>query len=72
MDSRSLNEVRGYDRSGRHRVGMPGVFGMSFQSVSTAQKLPTSGGQAGGYDSTGTAPGPVLKSALNYTDPWPT
>ena len=61
-----LNEIRGYDHSGRRRVGMPGVFGMNFQSVSTAQKLPTSDGQPGGYNATGTAPGPVLRSALNY------
>ncbi len=37
-----LNEIKGFDHSGRHRVGMPGIFGMNFQTVSTAQKLPTS------------------------------
>ncbi|HSP39560.1 MAG TPA: hypothetical protein VLR26_17610 [Frankiaceae bacterium] len=41
---------------------------MNFQTVSTAQKLPTSDGQAGGYDSTGTVPGPVLSAALDYTN----
>jgi arylsulfatase A-like enzyme len=41
---------------------------MNFQAVSTAQKLPTSGGLAGGYDPTGTVPGPVLSSALAFVD----
>ena len=63
-----LNEIRGLDHSGRHHVGMPGVFGMNFQSVSTAEKLPTSGGQPGGYDATGRTPGPVLRSALAFVD----
>jgi len=38
---------------------MPSLLGMNFQSVSTAQKLPTSGGQPGGYQANRT-PGPVL------------
>jgi hypothetical protein len=63
-----LNEIHGLDHSGRHQVGMPGAFGMNFQSVSTAEKLPTSGGQPGGYNATGTTPGPVLRSALNYVN----
>ena len=60
-----LNEIAGYDHSGTTRVGMPAIFGMNFQSVSTAQKLPTSGGQLGGYVDHGKTPGPVLRSALN-------
>jgi hypothetical protein len=63
-----LNEIKGYDHSGRQHVGMPGIFGMNFQTVSTAQKLPTSGGQPGGYNAAGTQPGPVLRGALNYVD----
>jgi len=62
-----LNEIAGFDHSGRTQVGMPAIFGMNFQSVSTAEKLPTSGGQAGGYLSDGT-PGPVLTSALQFVD----
>jgi len=46
-------------------VGVPAVFGMNFQSVSTAQKLPLSAGNAGGYRADGT-PGPVLSSALDF------
>lgn len=35
-----LNEIDGFDHSGRTRAGTPGVFRVNFQSVSTAQKLP--------------------------------
>ncbi|WP_328617138.1 alkaline phosphatase family protein [Amycolatopsis sp. NBC_00355] len=63
-----LNEIDGYDHSGTHRTGTPAVFGLNFQSVSTAQKLPTSGGQPGGYLPGGTVAGPVLTSALDFVD----
>ncbi|MFG1643467.1 alkaline phosphatase family protein [Amycolatopsis sp. NPDC049252] len=63
-----LNEIDGYDHSGTHRTGTPAVFGLNFQSVSTAQKLPSSGGQPGGYLPGGTVPGPVLTSALDFVD----
>jgi arylsulfatase A-like enzyme len=49
-------------------VGVPAIFGMNFQSVSTAQKLPTSGGQPGGYRTDGITPGPVLAGALDFVD----
>ncbi|WP_326568910.1 alkaline phosphatase family protein [Amycolatopsis rhabdoformis] len=62
-----LNEIDGYDHSGTTKVGTPAVFGLNFQSVSTAQKLPVSGGQAGGY-LPGGAPGPVVRSALDFVD----
>jgi len=60
-----LNELDGYDHSRTTQVGVPAVFGMNFQSVSTAQKLPLSAGNAGGYRADGT-PGPVLSSALDF------
>ncbi|PZS35031.1 MAG: phosphodiesterase [Pseudonocardiales bacterium] len=63
-----LNEISGYDHSGRRLVGTPAIFGMNFQSVSTAEKLPVSDGQPGGYDASGTTPGPVLRRALEYVD----
>ena len=63
-----LNEINGLDHSGTTRVGTPAIFGMNFQSVSTAEKLPTSGGQAGGYLSDGVTPGPVLSGALDFVD----
>ncbi len=61
------NEIDGYDHSRSHRVGTPAVFGMNFQTVSTAQKLPTSDGLLGGYTS-GSTPGPLLQRSLDYVD----
>src|SRR5205085_6754320 len=53
----------------------PAIFGMNFQTVSTAQKLPlsvtsTSGTTQvpGGYEADGVTPGPVLKDALHFID----
>lgn len=62
-----LNQIDGLDHSGTTRLGMPAVFGMNFQSVSTAQKLPTSDGLTGGYRPDGT-PGPLLRGALNFVN----
>ena len=60
-----LNEINGKDHSGRYHVGTPAVFGMNFQALSVAQKLPmdpanlikhadgsytTSAPQKGGYE----------------------
>jgi hypothetical protein len=61
-----LNEIDGFDHSGTYRVGTPAIFGMNFQTVSTAQKLPTSDGLIGGYLPGGKVPGPLLVRALNY------
>jgi hypothetical protein len=61
-----LNEIAGRDHSGTQNVGEPGIFGMNFQSVSTAQKLPISDGLAGGYLADGVTPGPLLSKALDY------
>jgi hypothetical protein len=63
-----LNEIGGKDHSGTQNAGEPGVFGMNFQTVSTAQKLPTSDGLAGGYLADGVTPGPLLTKALDYID----
>jgi len=63
-----LNEIKGFDHSGRSRVGTPAIFGMNFQSVSTAEKLPVSDGQRGGYNATGKVPGPLLRGALDQVD----
>jgi hypothetical protein len=62
------NEIAGKDHSGRTQVGVPSLFGMNFQSVSTAEKLAESGGQPGGYGPNGQAAGPVLASALGFVD----
>jgi hypothetical protein len=61
-----LNEIDGYNHSRTRHVGVPAIFGMNFQTVSTAQKLPTSDGLTGGYLPGGTVPGPLLVRALNY------
>ena len=61
------NEIDGLDHSGRTHVGTPAVFGMNFQTLSTAQKLPTSDGLTGGYTTDG-APGPLVSRALNYVN----
>ncbi|MDQ6807257.1 MAG: alkaline phosphatase family protein [Actinomycetota bacterium] len=61
-----LNEINGYDHSGKEKVGTPAIFGMNFQAVSTAEKLPTSDGLTGGYLPDDVTPGPLLSRALNY------
>ena len=61
-----INWIRGFDHSGRHFRGTPAIFGMNFQTFSTAQKLPASDGLIGGYRPGGTVPGPLLQRALNY------
>jgi hypothetical protein len=63
-----INEINGFDHSGTTAVGTPAIFGMNFQTISTAEKLPTSGGQPGGYLADGVTPGPVLSKALDYID----
>ena len=55
-----LNEIDGFDHSGTTKVGTPAIFGMNFQTVSTAEKLPTSDGLTGGYLADGVTPGPLL------------
>jgi hypothetical protein len=62
-----LNEINGWDHSGTRRVGTPAIFGMNFQSVSTAEKLAVSDGLMGGYLPDG-SPGPLLSQALNFVD----
>jgi hypothetical protein len=61
-----INEINGFDHSGTRVAGTPAIFGMNFQTISTAQKLPASGGMAGGYLADGVTPGPLLAGALDY------
>jgi hypothetical protein len=69
-----VNEIDGHDHSGTTNVGVPAIFGMNFQTVSTAEKLlqseATIGGPVlpGGYLPGTTTPGPLLSSALDYVD----
>ncbi|MEU1623767.1 alkaline phosphatase family protein [Streptomyces sp. NPDC020096] len=62
-----LNEIDGYDHSRSHRVGTPAIFGLNYQSVSTAQKLPASEGLKGGYQAKG-VPGPLLRKNLDFVN----
>ena len=61
-----LNEIDGYDHSRTTKVGVPAIFGMNFQTVSTAEKLLKSDGLNGGYLPGTTTPGPLLQRALDY------
>src|SRR5258707_6401588 len=64
----TLNEIDGLDHSGKPHVGPPAIFGMNFQTISTAEKLPASDGLAGGYLAGGAIPGPLLTRALDWLD----
>jgi hypothetical protein len=63
-----LNEIDGYNHSRTKYVGVPALFGMNFQTVTTAEQLPTSDGLTGGYLPGGLVPGPLLVRALNYVN----
>jgi hypothetical protein len=70
-----LNWIDGHRHDGTGHLGTPAIFGMNFQTVSTAQKLPTSptegdtsGNAVGGYLADGFTPGPVLSNALDFVD----
>ena len=69
-----LNQISGKDHSGVNAAGVPAIFGMNFQAVSTAQKLNTSlipesitTKVLGGYNADGT-PGSVVTSAIKFVD----
>jgi hypothetical protein len=61
-----LNEIDGYDHSRATKVDVPAIFGMNFQTVSTAEKLLSSDGLNGGYLPGTTTPGPLLARALDF------
>jgi hypothetical protein len=67
-----INWINGFDHTGTIRQGTPAIFGMNFQTVSTAEKLPTSSSStprvtlSGGYMADGVTPGPLLQEALQY------
>ena len=58
-----LNEIQGKDHAGVTAASVPVLFGMNFQAVSVAQKLP-----GGGYRDAGGTPGAMLLEALRHTD----
>jgi hypothetical protein len=63
-----LNEIDGYNHSRTRHVGVPGLFGMNFQAVTTAEQQPESDGLAGGYLPGGKVPGPLLTRAYNFVN----
>jgi len=71
-----LRWARGRNHDGSaNAAGEPAIFGMNFQAVSTAQKLNFShvAGEPGvtglgGYTHSGSLPGPVVASALEFVD----
>ncbi|MGH6654125.1 MAG: alkaline phosphatase family protein [Actinocrinis sp.] len=63
-----LNEIDGYDHARGQKTGVPAIFGMNFQTVSTGEKLPASDGLKGGYLADGLTPGPLLSSSLDWVD----
>ena len=76
-----INWIKGHDHAGLGNPGIPAIYGMNFQSVSTAQKLNKSSyfidpsnsnslvtGGLGGYSANGAAPDVVLQSALTFVD----
>jgi hypothetical protein len=63
-----LNWIDGMDHSGKQEVGTPAIFGMNFQTVSTAEKLFKSDGRLGGYLPGTTTPGPLLARALDFVN----
>ncbi|MFE0462615.1 alkaline phosphatase family protein [Kitasatospora sp. NPDC058965] len=62
-----LNEIDGYDHARTTRTGTPAILGLNLQSVSTAQKLPASDGETGGYVAKD-VPSPLLAGALDYVN----
>jgi hypothetical protein len=63
-----LNEIDGYNHSRTEHVGVPALFGMNFQSVTTAEQQPESDGLTGGYLPGGKVPGPALTRAFNFVN----
>lgn len=71
-----INWAKGGNHDGSaNAAGAPAIYGMNFQSVSTAQKLNFShfagdGGVKGlgGYTHAGTLAGPVVEGALDFVD----
>ena len=61
-----INWINGRDHSGATRVATPAILGMNFQTISTAEKLPSSNGLTGGYMADGKTPGLLLQRALDY------
>ncbi len=65
-----LNQIKGLTHDGKHKVGVPTLFGTNFQSVSVGEKLakdPVTGAEGGYLDVLGT-PGLGLIGQIDYVD----
>jgi arylsulfatase A-like enzyme len=69
-----INELNGYDHSGKTQVGVPAILGMNFQAVSVAEKVDSAATLnpdgtetvlSAGYYPGGTTPRPLLAGALD-------
>ena len=58
-----LNEIGGFDHTGKRHLGTPAIFGMNFQSVSVGQKL-----KIGGYQDPIGTPSANLANAIAFAD----
>jgi hypothetical protein len=58
-----LNEIAGFDHTGKHKAHIPTILGMNFQAVSVGQKLPTSG-----YVDSRATPSAGLAHAIGFVD----
>jgi hypothetical protein len=58
-----LNEINGFDHTGKHRLGPPVILGMNFQSVSVGQKL-----KIGGYADPAATPTANLANTIAFVD----
>ncbi len=77
-----INELNGYEHSGKSKVGVPAILGMNFQVVSVAEKVDSPGTltknangtytegpvELAGYYPGTTTPRPLLASALDYVN----
>ena len=68
-----LHEIAGLDSTGSKSAPVPAIFGMTFQSVSVAQKLAQSGPSdppnlVGGYADGNGTPNNALSGALTFVD----
>ncbi len=59
----TLNQIAGLDHTGKHKVGVPAIFGMNFQVVNTGQKK-----SPGGYKDSAGTPAAALAEAFHFVD----
>src|SRR5208337_1669106 len=59
----TLNQIAGLDHTGKHKVGVPAIFGMNFQVVNTGQKK-----SPGGYKDSAGTPSAALAEAFHFVD----